>query len=196
MQAMGANVMFDKPLPSNHIILIGFKHVGKTLIGRRLAKALNKKFIDLDREVEKLYEKKYLTFFTCRQIMQSHGESNYRELESEALKQILKLQSCVISLGGGTALSPSNQEIIKPHVLLHVVAPRGIVFERIMVDGRPAFFDPNEDPYESFSRLWDERNQVYQKLTTRIVDNSNTADKAVNEAITHLYNLQECSNYA
>ena len=57
MQAMGANVTFDKAKPSNHIILIGFKHVGKTLIGRRLAKDLNKKFIDLDKEVEKLYEK-------------------------------------------------------------------------------------------------------------------------------------------
>ena len=128
--------------------------------------------------------------------MQTHGETHYRELESQALQQALKLDSCVISLGGGTSLSQSNQEIIKPHLLLHVVAPRGVVLERIMVEGRPAFFDPNEDPYESFSRLWDERNKVYKKLTTCTVDNSGTVERAVNEAIAHLYNQQDCSGYA
>ena len=188
MKNMGANVTFHQPTSNNHIILLGFKHVGKTLIGRRLAKALNIKFIDLDKKVEKLYEKNYHKPFTCRQIMHSHGESHYRELESEALQQALKLPSCVISLGGGTALSQSNQEIIKSHRLLHVVAPRGIVFERIMVEGRPAFFDPNEDPYESFSRLWDERSEVYRKLTTHIVDNCGTIERAVDEAIRHLHN--------
>ena len=188
IQSMGGNVSFDKSLPNNHIILIGFKHAGKSLIGRRLAKSLNKKFIDLDREIEKLYETNNLESLTCRQIMQSYGESHYRELESQALQQVLKLESCVISLGGGTLLSQSNQEIIQSHTLLHVVAPRGIVFERIMVEGRPAFFDPNEDPYESFSRLWDERNKVYKKLTTYTVDNSSTVEQAVNEAIAYLYN--------
>jgi 3-phosphoshikimate 1-carboxyvinyltransferase len=188
MQAMGANMTLDKPILNTHIILIGFKHVGKTLIGRQLAKVLNKKFIDLDEEIEKLYETIHLETLTCRQIMLSQGKSCYRELESEALKQVIKLQSCVISLGGGTALSQSNQEIIKPHRLLHVVAPRGIVFERIMVEGRPAFFDPNEDPYESFSRLWDERNEVYKKLTPCTVDNSHTVDRAVGEAIAHVSN--------
>ena len=73
MQAMGANVTFDKSKPGSHIILIGFKSVGKTLIGRRLAKTLNKKFIELDREVEKLYKKNHLEPLTCRQIMQTHG---------------------------------------------------------------------------------------------------------------------------
>jgi shikimate kinase len=186
----------DKSKPSNHIILIGFKHVGKTLIGRRLAETLNKKFIDLDREVEKLYEKNHPRAFTCQQIMQKHGESGYREIESKALENVLEQQSCVISLSGGASLSLTNQEIIKPHLLLHVVAPRGVVFERIMVKGRPAFFEPNEDPYESFSRLWGEWSEVYRKLTTCTVDNSGTVEQAVNAAITHLDNQRDYSSHA
>jgi shikimate kinase len=180
-------------MPSNHIILIGFKHVGKTCVGQRLAKALNKKFIDLDREIEKQYEEKNLERFTFRQIMQSHGDPYYRALESETLEKILKLKSCVISLGGGTPLSQYNQKIIKSHVLLHVVAPRGVVFERIMVEGRPAFFDPNDEPYESFSRLWNERSEIYRKLTAYTVDNSSTIEQAVNEAITYLHNQPACN---
>ena len=128
--------------------------------------------------------------------MQLKGELIYRELEKEALKQVVQLQSAVISLGGGTAIQQANQEIIRSHKLLHIVAPRGIVFERIMVEGRPAFFDKDEDPYESFSRLWDERSAVYNNLTTCIVDNSDSIEQAVNQAINLLKLESGCSHYA
>jgi 3-phosphoshikimate 1-carboxyvinyltransferase len=171
---------------NHHLILIGFKYVGKTSIGRALSKVLKKNFIDLDREVENQYRKKNGESFTCRQIMQTHGEAYYRELESAVLQEVLQYPPCVISLGGGTALSSCNQDLIKSQVLLHVAAPRGIVFERIMVDGRPAFFDPEKDPYESFNRLWEERNEVYRKLTKYTVNNSGTVEEAVVEAISFL----------
>jgi len=168
------------------IVLIGFKHVGKTQIGRQMAKVLNKPFIDLDREVEKSYEITYQQPLSCRQIMHLLGEANYRELESQVLQQMLKQASSVISLGGGTIVNINTHDLIKNHHLIHVVASRGIVFERIMIEGRPAFFDANEDPYESFNRLWDEREVVYRNLTTSVVDNSGTIEHAVQQAISYL----------
>jgi 3-phosphoshikimate 1-carboxyvinyltransferase len=194
LQTIGANANFDKSKSNKHVVLIGFKHVGKTLIGHQLAKKINKNFIDLDKEIENLYKVKYSKFLSCRQIVQTHGEQYYRELESNTLKLILHSTPCVISLGGGTLLSEFNQEIIQEHILLHVDAPRGVVFERIMVEGRPAFFDPNKDPYESFSHLWDERNKIYKKLTQHTINNSSTIEQAVNQAIVHLNN-QENSHY-
>ena len=196
MQSLGANITTQQSISNHHIILIGFKYVGKSIIGLELAKSINKNFIDLDKELEKFYEKNFLETLTCREIMQKHGENRYRELESVVLQQTLKLPSSIISVGGGAALRQANQEIIKLHTLLHVVAPRGIVFERIMVEGRPAFFDANKDPYEAFSRLWDDREKIYKNLTTHIVNNDRTIEQAVNEAIAHLHNLQDCSGYA
>lgn len=195
MQTIGAKISLKKTNTNNPIILIGFKHVGKTTIGRHLAKALNKSFIDLDREVEILHEKYYLETFTCREIMQSHGEHYYRQLESEALRLALKLPACVISLGGGTSISQSNQDLLKPHRLLHIVAPRGIVFERIMIEGRPSFFDVNEDSYASFSRLWDERSETYRKLAAFTINNNHSIDHAVNEALIHLQMNSEQNHY-
>ncbi|HBI21446.1 MAG TPA: hypothetical protein DDY37_02480 [Legionella sp.] len=183
MQAIGANVTVDHSTPNHHIILFGFKHVGKTRIGQALAKSLNMHFIDVDAELEKLHEKTHLKFLSCRQIMQSYGESYYRDLESLALHLALQSASCVIALGGGTLSSQPNQTLIKPHRLLHVIAPRGIVFERIMVQGRPAFFDEKEDPYESFTRLWDERETIYKKLTPHTLNNNGTIEQAVSDAI-------------
>lgn len=183
MQSLGANVSEEPSISDAHLILIGFKYVGKTSIGKQLANVLGKKFIDLDREVEKLYEKNMSKSCTCRQIMQAHGEAYYRELESAALQAVVNLPPCVISLGGGASLSACNQDLIKPHVLLHVVASRGIVFERIMVDGRPAFFALDEDPYDAFTRLWEERNAIYTTLTHHILDNSGSVEQAVSEAM-------------
>jgi 3-phosphoshikimate 1-carboxyvinyltransferase len=185
MQAIGADIRANKYM--QHVVLIGFKYVGKSLIGSHLAKKLNKKFIDLDKEVEKLYAEKYTETLACRQIMQTKGEPFFRELESSALQLIMQSDACVIALGGGTLSNELNQQLIQDHILLHVDAPRGVVFERIMVDGRPAFFDPHKDPYESFSHLWNERNKIYKKLTQRIVDNSNTIEQAVNQAMLHLH---------
>jgi len=186
MQSLGAQYTFESLPQSKHIILLGFKHVGKTAIGKQLAKMLEKKFIDVDNEIEKNYEKKYFTHLTCRQIMQAQGEAYFRELEAETLKQVLQLPEAVISLGGGTAFPEPNQLLIKHHILLHIMAPSGIVFERIMVEGQPAFFEEKEDPYESFSRLWDERNAIYKKLTSYTVNNNTTVDNAVDEAIEQL----------
>lgn len=186
MQAIGANVNISEIKSEKHIILIGFKYVGKSLIGHGLAKKLNKKFVDLDKETEKQYEAKYGKFLTCRQIVQTHGESFFRELESISLALMIHSEACVISLGGGTLLSERNQAIVKRHSVLHVDAPRGIVFERIMVEGRPAFFDPKKDPYESFSHLWNERNKVYQTMAKHTINNSSTIDQAVSQAIVYL----------
>ena len=183
MQALGAKLAFDQRLVENHIILMGFKHVGKTLIGSRLASLLNKTFIDLDKEIERFYQKNNSQSYSCRQIMLAHGESYFRELEEVVLQHILQLPACVIALGGGTPLSPANQMAIQSHVLLHVVAPRGVVFERIMVEGRPAFFGQQEDAYAAFSRLWEERSVVYTNLTSRQLDNSGTVEQAVHHAI-------------
>jgi shikimate kinase len=173
---------FDNKL----IILMGFMQVGKTLIGRSLANMLHVKFIELDRKIEQLYEKYNFTFLTCREIMLLHGESYYRELETAALQKSLERQSGILALGGGTLLNPFNQEAIKPYPLLHIIASPGIVFERIMVKGRPAFFDPFEDPYESFSRLWEERNAIFKKLTENTVNNNGTIIQAVRQVISHL----------
>lgn len=190
MQSLGARIDSNE-VENKHIILIGFKHVGKTVIGKQLATSLQKDFIDLDKEIENRYEKQHAQALTCREIMKLQGESYYRNQEQEVLQEILQLPSAVIALGGGTLMDASNQEKVASHLLLHVVAPRGIVFERIMVAGRPAFFDPNEDPYASFSRLWDKRCTIYTKLTSCIVDNNASIEQAVCQAMGYLENRVE-----
>ena len=81
MRALGAKM--ESSMRPKSIILIGFKHVGKTVIGRALADQLKWPFRDLDEAIEQLFTKETQAHKTCRQIMKAHGSAYFRELEKE-----------------------------------------------------------------------------------------------------------------
>jgi len=173
-------------LLNKHIILIGFKHVGKTLIGKHLARELGTGFIDLDGQIELLHEKNSGQKYSCRHIMEKNGEAYFRTLETEALRRIISSPPAVISLGGGTACSETNQKLIKAHTVIHITAPRGIVYERILMGGRPAFFEVNQDMLESFNKLYDEREKIYERIHDISILNNSTVNTAVNSIMERL----------
>lgn len=180
--------------PHNHIVLIGFKHVGKSVIGIQLAKTLHMPFVDLDKEIELIFKTNYKKNYTTHQIMKKKGVDFFRHLETDALFKLISSIShpSVISLGGGTPLSAENQRLIKSCLLVHINAPPGIIFERILMSGRPAFFNPNEDMVESFERLWNEREKIYKKIEDFAIENDGSIADAVEEIVTKL-NLTEKS---
>ena len=78
------------------IYLIGFMGVGKSKKGRKLALRLGFQYIDMDEWIE---EKEKMTI---PEIFKSKGESYFRQVEYEAVKFLSKVESAVISTGGGS----------------------------------------------------------------------------------------------
>lgn len=163
---------------------MGFKHVGKSVIGKEIAKKLHKTFVDLDRKIEAIYEAEHHKKTSCRQIMLKEGQDYFRELEHRALLELSHLKPSVISLGGGTPLYEKNQVLMKGHCIVHVTAPKAVTFERIMMHGRPAFFSPDENVLETFNRLWSERDKIYKSLSMITVKNDRSIKEAAVEIIT------------
>lgn len=77
------------------IILIGFMGVGKTSLGKKLAKKLNWQFLDTDKWIEKK------TGLAIPAIFEQKGEVYFRELERNCIEELRVLQNTVISVGGG-----------------------------------------------------------------------------------------------
>lgn len=177
----------------NHIILIGFKHTGKSAIGKCLAQVLQAPYIDLDHKIEEMYEDETGIKSTCRDIMQEKQEKYFRLLEIKTLSQTINSQQSIISLGGGTPMHAENQRLIKSSILVHVTAERGTVFERILMSGRPAFFNPEENLLESFNNLWNQREKVYVKIRDISVENNGKIEDAIARII-GLLNLKESVN--
>lgn len=168
----------------SHLILIGFKHAGKSVIGQALANALNLPYLDTDREIERIHGGKTGEVLSCRQIAEKLGLDSFRDLESEALRSALgHAESHVIATGGGTPIRNDNQDLIKRHKVIYVEAPKGHVYERILSDGRPAFCPPDSEPLLALQKIWEEREPVYQSLAHVRIVNDGTIDKAVEHII-------------
>ena len=75
--------------PSKHISLIGFKHVGKSVIGANLAKALGMPFIDTDQQIETYHQHKFNQDLNCRQIVEFYGLNVHMGLNLRIIQYVL-----------------------------------------------------------------------------------------------------------
>ena len=89
------------------IILVGFMGVGKTVIGKKLAKKLKIRWVDIDEEIEKREQK------SIENIFEVYGEGYFRILENNLLKELVNQDNIVISTGGGILKKEENYSILK-----------------------------------------------------------------------------------
>jgi 3-dehydroquinate synthase len=90
-----------------HIFLYGPPGTGKTTIGRILARNLELPFIDLDQVIETKAE------LDIQGIMDQKGESTFRLLETETLKELITRDESIIALGGGSLLCDINRTLVE-----------------------------------------------------------------------------------
>ena len=81
--------------------------VGKSTIGKKLAKKLKLKFIDIDQIIEKRENN------TIKEIFQNKGEAYFRKIEKKTTLNELKKINLVIALGGGSFVDKSIRQKIK-----------------------------------------------------------------------------------
>ena len=88
------------------VFLIGYMGCGKTTLGEVLARQLGYRFIDLDEFIE---ERQGMTVV---QIFDEMGEKRFRELETEALREVASMTDVIVSCGGGTPCHGDNMAMM------------------------------------------------------------------------------------
>jgi shikimate kinase len=165
----------------SRILLIGPPGAGKSTVGQALANKLAIDFIDTDRVIENETGK------TITDIFVVDGEPHFRALELQTLRNVLGLESGVISLGGGAPISQDAQEAFEQSnshtvfldVSLATAAPR-VGFNR----DRPLLLG---NPRAQWQALSDNRRPIYEKLADDAikVDDMNV-DQIVAEIVKNL----------
>lgn len=94
---------------TNHrpIILIGLMGAGKTTIGKKLAQHLAIPFIDSDHEIEKT------AGCTIADIFEQYGEAEFRRVEHEVIRRLLKQSSIILATGGGAFMHDKTRALLK-----------------------------------------------------------------------------------
>ena len=137
-----------------HVALIGFMGAGKTTLGVEVAHRLGRRFVDLDREIEKAARR------TIPELFEERGEAEFRALEAEAALEALRNdRPAVIALGGGAVGTPKIRRALQAHALtVHVDVDPDTAWGRTRGGDRPLARDE-----ESFRSLYDERQPLYRE---------------------------------
>ncbi len=96
-----------------NIVLVGMPGCGKTTVGKQLAALMNRPFIDTDDLI--------VTKNDCAisDIFQQVGECGFRDIESEVINDVSRLQGAVIATGGGAVLRSDNVQLLKENGRLY-----------------------------------------------------------------------------
>lgn len=139
-----------------NIFLCGFMGSGKTTVGKALSTDLNMDFIDLDKLIEIENNE------SINEIFKNKGEDFFRNLETEALKNVCKNDNQVVSLGGGAVLKQENVDIIKANgTLIFLEVEAKTVLKRLKNDtSRPLLNVDNKEAV--IEKMLQERTPIYK----------------------------------
>ena len=146
-----------------NLVLLGMMAVGKTTIGKIVAKKYGLQFIDTDKNIEKKNS------MTIGEIFKQKGEDFFRVEEEKEVLESLAKNSCIIALGGGAFINSKIREnIFKNAVSIWLDCDIKILNERLKFDkNRPLL--KNEDIKKTLKNLYVERKKIYEEANHKIV---------------------------
>lgn len=98
------------------IVLIGMPGCGKTTVGQIVAKKLDREFVDIDAEIERMAS------MSIPDIFKARGEHGFREIESAVTADICRsMGGRVIATGGGVVTVPENIPVIRRNSIVFFI---------------------------------------------------------------------------
>ena len=158
---IGAKQLVSSLLQGVNLYLIGNMGVGKTTVGRLLAKELGYRFVDTDDVIAQATGK------SINQIFAESGEAAFRQVESDVLAQVCAFTKLTIATGGGIVLRRENWGYLHHGLIVWLDASVDLIYSRLAEDTtRPLLQDA--DPKGKLRSLLEERIPLYSQADLRI----------------------------
>lgn len=164
------------------IALVGYMCVGKTTVGKALAKELGAFFYDLDWYIEHRYRRKIADIFA------EEGEEKFRELERRMLHEVAEFEDIVLSCGGGTPTKYDNMDYLNTvaETFYLQATPETILAHLAMAKGnRPLLAGKTPEELDAYVRdQLKEREPFYAKAQHVIDVNILDSFEKINDVVT------------
>ena len=160
-----------------NLVLTGMMGVGKSTIGKILAKKLNLDFVDIDKIIESSENNK------IKNIFENKGENYFRKIEKKITLQELKKNNLVVALGGGAFIDKTIRREIKNSCLsfwldLNVSS----LIKRVKNSKKRPLLDQDKLG-QSINEIYSERKKIYNEANFRIKCGSMNKDEIINKII-------------
>ena len=157
------------------IYLIGPMGSGKTTIGKILSSRLKYQFFDTDEEIKKKIG------MSISSIFDKQGESGFRIIESQTLKELSIKSKSIISTGGGIVLMKENRVIMKNGTCIYLKIDFEEQLKRLAnSDDRPLISKNSDGSIEKTNAA---REPFFLDLADIVIDTSNLNENEVTQQI-------------
>ena len=165
-----------------NIALIGFMGAGKSAVGRVLAEKLHMEYVELDSLIIKKAEK------SIAEIFKEDGESVFRQIEIDTVKEAAQQDRVVIACGGGIILNDLNIERLRQtSMIVYLTAQPSVILKRVAQHSEKRPLLEVADPSSAVDNLLKFRKPLYERAADITIDTSDlTIDGVVSRIISEL----------
>ncbi len=163
------SVAESSPLTNDrNLVLIGCRACGKTSVGKALARALGRPFVDLDEVLVAKIGR------SIAELVAAKGWPEFRKREKELVRHYGRLKGLVLAPGGGVILDPGNVKILREHgLVVWLTADAATLGRRLRFDQGTGEFRPSltgQDPVAEIEQVLAEREPLYRAAAHLVVD--------------------------
>ncbi|MDP9176565.1 MAG: shikimate kinase [Gemmatimonadota bacterium] len=159
-----------------NIVLVGLPGVGKTTVGRAVARLLHYPFVDFDTEIE------HREHATVAQIFERKGEAYFRTLESALTRELAGSKGTVMATGGGWVTNSDSMALLRStgRMIYLRATPETVLARMAAGRARRPLLD-GSDPVGAIKRLYQARRALYETadlvLDTEVIAKSEVIEQ-------------------
>jgi len=166
-------------LKSEVVVLIGPMGVGKTTVGKKLARQLKLPFIDTDAVIVAAHGE-------IAKIFETEGEPAFRRYEEDAMAHAISTPA-VVATGGGAVLSQLTRDRLKDQATVVYLSTDGRHIKSRLVGGKRPLV---KNGFEDWIRIYDERKPIYEATADQTVNTSGQSLSATIQEIKQKLGLE------
>jgi len=174
-----SNLKFQVAVKKN-LVLLGMMGVGKTTVGKIVAKKQGMEFIDTDENIERKCS------MNISEIFKKKGEKFFRIMEEKEVLKSIKKKKCVIALGGGAFINETiRNAILKNTISMWLDTDLKTLNKRIKWNKKRPLLN-KENKQKKIDQLYSGRKNIY-KLANHKIDCDNLDKENIAKKITIFY---------